>query len=133
MKVNDIVSESIENKVAFQSSLLDEGRKPKHKKKSHKKHDDDELDNESPEDPEEDKNPHILMQLRKALDVDGDHPISFKNGKKIKLSMNQITSFIQKYMSAKPDVKKEMQDKASESLEGFESALKTKVEKSKSK
>lgn len=79
---------------------------------------------ERPEDPEQDKTPHILMQLRKALDVDGDYPITFKDGKKVKLSMDDISGFVKKYMAAKPDEKEMMQSKAANSLEDFKIILK---------
>ena len=75
-------------------------------------------------DAEQDKIPHIFMQLRKAVDVDGNYPITFKDGKKAKLSMEQIGSFIKKYMKARPDEKESLQSQAANSLEGFMAALK---------
>jgi hypothetical protein len=64
------------------------------------------------------------MQLRKAIDVDGDYPITFKDGKKVKLSLNDIGAFVKKYMNAKPLEKEEMQNKAASSLESFMSIIK---------
>jgi hypothetical protein len=138
MKINEITAVLEEEK-----EVLGEGRKPKkdkkkktakksHKKSAKKKADDvEDLDSDgTPEDPEQDKTPHILMQLRKALDVDGDYPISFKDGKKTKLSMDKIRSFIHKYMDAKPEEKEAMQNKAISSLESFEEVLKAKTKKS---
>lgn len=86
----------------------------------------DDLDDvmDKPEDAEQDKIPHILMQLRKAIDVDGEYPITFKDGKKAKLPMDHIVSFVQKYMKARPDEKEAMQSQAGNSLEGFMAALK---------
>lgn len=86
----------------------------------------DDLDDvvDKPEDADQDKIPHILMQLRKALDVDGEYPITFKDGKKAKLPMDVIVSFIKKYMAARPDEKEGMQTQAGNSLEGFMAALK---------
>lgn len=75
------------------------------------------------EDPEKDDVPHILMQLRKALDVEGEYPIIFKNGKKVILPIEVIVKFIKKYMVAKPDDKIKMQNRAIESVEGFMDAL----------
>jgi len=75
-------------------------------------------------DADQDKVPHIFMQLRKAVDVDGNYPITFKDGKKAKLSMDQIGGFIKKYMQAKPDEKESLQSQASNSLEGFMAVLK---------
>ena len=86
----------------------------------------DDLDDvvDKPEDADQDKIPHILMQLRKALDVDGDYTITFKDGKKTKLPMDVIVAFIKKYMDARPDDKEGLQAQAANSLEGFMSAIK---------
>lgn len=86
----------------------------------------DDLDDvvDKPEDADQDKIPHILMQLRKALDVDGEYPITFKDGKKAKLPMDVIVGFIKKYMAARPDEKEGMQTQAGNSLEGFMATLK---------
>lgn len=89
----------------------------------------DDMDEPAP-DADQDKVPHILMQLRKALDVDGDYPITFKDGKKVKLPMDVIVGFIKKYMGAKPEDKESLQMQASNSLEGFMAAL-SKEEKPK--
>ena len=87
----------------------------------------DDLDDvvDKPEDADQDKIPHILMQLRKALDVDGEYPITFKDGKKIKLPMEVIVGFIKRYMDARPDEKEQLQMQAGNSLEGFVAALKS--------
>jgi hypothetical protein len=86
----------------------------------------DDLDDvmDKPEDPDADKVPHILMQLRKALDVDGNYPITFKDGKKAKLGMPEIVMFVKKYMGLNPQDKEALQTQASNSLEGFMAALK---------
>lgn len=76
-------------------------------------------------DADQDKVPHIFMQLRKAVDVDGNYPITFKDGKKAKLPMDAIVSFIQKYMKARPEEKESLQLQAGNSLEGFMAALKS--------
>jgi hypothetical protein len=65
------------------------------------------------------------MQLRKAVDVDGNYPITFKDGKKAKLPMDAIVGFIQKYMKARPEEKESLQLQAGNSLEGFMAALKS--------
>ena len=80
-------------------------------------------------DADQDKIPHILMQLRKALDVDGDYPIMFKDGKKAKLSMDQIAGFVKKYMNASPSEKESLQNQAANSLDGFNAALKIEFKK----
>ena len=80
-------------------------------------------------DADQDKIPHILMQLRKALDVDGNYPIIFKDGKKAKLDMEKIIAFVQKYMKASPSEKESLQTQAGNSLEGFMAALKAEFKK----
>jgi hypothetical protein len=80
-------------------------------------------------DADQDKIPHILMQLRKALDVDGDYPITFKDGKKAKLGMEEIVAFVQKYMKSSPSEKESLQTQAGNSLEGFMAALKQEFKK----
>lgn len=82
----------------------------------------DDTDEPAP-DADQDKVPHILMQLRKAIDVDGEYPITFKDGKKSKLPMDAIVGFIKKYMKAKPDEKESLQLQAGNSLEGFMAVL----------
>ena len=91
----------------------------------------DDLDDviDKPEDADQDKIPHILMQLRKALDVNGDYMITFKDGKKTKLPMDIIVAFIKKYMDARPDDKEALQSQAANSLEGFMSAIKKDISK----
>lgn len=86
----------------------------------------DDLDDvmDKPEDADQDKIPHILMQLRKALDVDGNYPITFKDGKKAKLSLDQIGAFVKKYMTLSPQDKESLQTQAANSLEGFMASLK---------
>jgi hypothetical protein len=91
----------------------------------------DELDDviDRPEDPDADKIPHILMQLRKAIDVDGNYPIQFKDGKKAILSLDDIATFVKKYMVLSPSDKESLQNQASNSLDGFMAALKQEFKK----
>lgn len=83
----------------------------------------DDIDEPAP-DADQDKVPHILMQLRKAIDVDGNYPITFKDGKKAKLSLDHIAAFVKKYMTLSPQDKESLQTQAANSLEGFMAALK---------
>ena len=76
-----------------------------------------------------DKVPNIFMQLRKAVDVDGNYPIVFKDGKKAKLNMKDITAFIQKYMNASQREKEFLQAEAGNSLDGFMAAIKKEFKK----
>lgn len=88
------------------------------------KRDDDFDDVEEPvADADTDKIPNILMQLRKAIDVDGNYPITFRDNSKKKLSMDQISDFVKKYMKAKPAEKEMMQSRGANSLEDFMAVL----------
>jgi len=78
------------------------------------------------QDADQDKIPHILMQMRKAFDVDGNYEFKFKDGSKHVLDMDHIAAFVKKYMTAKPLEKEVMQNKAIESLEGLMSVINAK-------
>ena len=91
-------------------------------KKANKHVDIDDTDEPAP-DADQDKIPLVTMQMLKALDVDGNYPITFRDGKKAKLRTDDIKKFLMKYMSARPHDKESMQDMASNSLEGFHRAL----------
>jgi hypothetical protein len=87
---------------------------------------DDFEDDDAPvQDADLDKIPHILMQMRKAFDVDGNYEFKFKDGGKHMLDMDDIVTFVKKYMAAKPLEKEQMQNKAIESLEGLMSVIKS--------
>ena len=93
--------------------------------KRKKRPDLDDLDDEEekPEDPDADKVPHILMQLKKAQDVDGDHHIKFIDGQKHKLPIADINLFMNKYMDMKPLDREKMQEVAVMSKEKFDTIL----------
>lgn len=74
-------------------------------------------------DPDKDKVQHIVMQLRKAKDVDGNFPIKFANGTSYKLTMDMINKFLDKHDAAKPAGKDRMTQMGIKSLEGFKSQL----------
>jgi hypothetical protein len=78
--------------------------------------DDWDQEEEEPENPDADKIPHIVMQLKKAADVGGNYPITFKDGSKHVLPYNMIASFLTKYMEKKPFEREAMQDQAGQSL-----------------
>lgn len=73
-----------------------------------------------PSDPDKDDLPHILMQLKKAVDVDGNYPIKFKDGSEHKLDLDDIVAFVEMYMEVKPDAKELMQTKGAQSKENFD-------------
>lgn len=86
-------------------------------------------DDDQEQDADQDEVPNIIQQLRKAIDVDGNYAITFKDGKKTKLSMDEITSFVKKYMTAKPSEKEELQNQAIQSIDGFKQALAKEIKK----
>jgi hypothetical protein len=80
----------------------------------------DDFEDDAPvQDADLDKIPHILMQMRKAVDTDGNYDFKFHDGSKHKLAMPDIVAFVKKYMTAKPQEKEMMQNKAIQSLEGL--------------
>jgi len=83
----------------------------------------DEDEDEKVEDPDKDKVPHILMQLRKAKDVDGDYPIKFQDGTKHIVSLSNIDDFIEMYMVLRPLDREKLQDVAIMSKQQFDKVL----------
>ena len=85
---------------------------------------DDFEDDEAPvQDADLDKIPNILVQMRKAIDVDGNYDFKFKDGNKHQLGMEDIMKFVKKLLTSKPLEREKMQNKAIESLEGLMSVL----------
>jgi len=82
--------------------------------------DDFDSEDEAPGDPEKDSIPHLIMQLKKAADVEGNYPIKFEDGSEHKLPFEDIVSFIMMYMEVKPDAKELMQTKGIKSKENFD-------------
>jgi hypothetical protein len=80
-------------------------------------------EDDSPEDPEKDKVQHIVMQARKAYDVEGNYPITFKDGSKAKLPLPMIVKFLKMYNMLKTTEKEEFSNLASQSPKDFEAAL----------
>jgi hypothetical protein len=80
-------------------------------------------EDEKAEDPDKDKVPHILMQLRKAKDVDGDYPIKFRDGTKHIVSLSNIDDFIEMYMVLRPLDREKLQDVAIMSKQQFDKIL----------
>lgn len=88
---------------------------------------DDVEDSVSTQDADQDSVPNILMQMRKAIDVDGNYEFKFADGSKHKLEMPKIAAFIKKYMTAKPQDKERLQDQAIASVDGLLAAIKSDV------
>ena len=87
------------------------------------KHDDWDEEDEIVSDPEQDKVPHILMQLKKSADVGGNYPITFKDGSKVIVSNHEIFQFVERYMDLKPADREIMQDLASQSHKNFKEII----------
>ena len=82
------------------------------------------VDEDEPvQDADLDKIPNILIQMRKAVDVDGNYDFKFKDGSKHKLELEDIVTFVKKFMSAKPLEREKMQNQAIDSLEGLMSVI----------
>ena len=79
----------------------------------------------SKHDGSENKGPaHIVSQLRGVLDQGDKHGgVTFKDGKKHKVSVNHAHKFLKKYMSGKPQDKLKMQDHGHASHDNFKTHL----------
>jgi hypothetical protein len=87
-------------------------------------HDDWDKEEEEAPDPEQDKIPHIVMQLRKALNLK-NYPITFKDGNKSIIPRHIIQLFLNRYSKMIPSDREVMQELASQSLEKFNEVLAT--------
>ena len=118
MKVFSAYKDSFNVDEAFAWDDIDEARKERPDDDDDDWDDDD--DEEAPEDPEKDKTPHILMQLRKAKDVEGNYEIKFADGSKSKLPLKDIDAFMDMYMMVKPLDREKMQQVAIMSKNNFD-------------
>jgi hypothetical protein len=84
---------------------------------------DDDEEDEQPEDPEKDKVQHILMQVRKAIDVDGDYAIKFADGASHSFPTKDLEDFITMYMGLRPLDREKLQQVAIMSKGQFEKIL----------
>lgn len=71
------------------------------------------------EDPDTDKVPNIVMQIRKNMDLGGNRPIIFRDGTKEVIPMNALVAFLNRYETLKPMDREQMQDMAVQSKESF--------------
>ena len=81
----------------------------------------DEDDSESKEDPDEDKTPHLVSQLYKAVSI--NKAVKFKDGKSHTIAPHHAKKFINQYRSLKPADKEELQSKAHASHAEFKKAI----------
>lgn len=87
------------------------------------KSDDWDEEEELPGDPDQDKIPHIVFQLLKTFDAGGKYPITFKDGTKSTIHMDDIQAFLHKYIDLKAADKEEMQRLAAQSEDAFYDAI----------
>ena len=74
-------------------------------------------------DGDEGSTPNILVQFKKALDVNGNYPITFRDGSKLKLPLADIKNFVSRYVTMKPMHREQMQDIAVQSPASFQEVL----------
>lgn len=79
---------------------------------------------DSIEDPDTDKVPNIVMQIRKSMDTGGNRPIIFRDGNKEVVPVNAMIAFLNRYETLKPMDREEMQNLAIQSKEAFIDAVK---------
>jgi len=75
------------------------------------------------EDPDMDKIPNIVMQIRKSMDTGGNRPIVFRDGSKAELPVNAMIEFLNQYETLRPMDREEMQNLAVQSKEAFMDTL----------
>lgn len=77
------------------------------------------------EDPDTEKVPNLIVQIRKSMDTGGNRPISFRDGSREELPVNAMIAFLNKYETLKPMDREEMQKLAIQSKEDFINTVKT--------
>ena len=70
-----------------------------------------------------DETPNITVQFKKSLDVGGNYPIQFKDGSKVKIPVDMMIEFLNKYDQLKPMQRNEMQKLAVQSPDSFKEVL----------
>lgn len=80
-------------------------------------------ENEYLDEPEVDHIPHIIIQLKKALDTNGKSNISFQNGEKHVFSRPLIQMYLTLYMKLRPFEREAIQKSALESKDKFIQSL----------
>jgi hypothetical protein len=80
-------------------------------------------DDDTPEDPDQDRVPHIAMQVKKALDSEGRRPLEFRDGDRARLEHDELVQWARIYTGLKPQQKLQFQNQTAQSLDSFRSAL----------
>ena len=89
-------------------------------------HDDwDKEEEEIAVDPDQDKVPNLIIQFRKSMDVGGGYPIKFADGSKVKIPVDIMVQFLNKYDDLKPMDREKIQNIAAQSVDKFKEVLAT--------
>lgn len=88
-------------------------------------HDDWDKEDELPDDPDQDKVPNLIVQFRKSMDVGGGYPIKFNDGSKVKIPVEIMVQFLNKYDDLKPMDREKIQNLAAQSVDKFKEVLAT--------
>ena len=70
-------------------------------------------------DPDYDKIPHLIMQLRKSIDAAGGREIVFQDGVRLMVQLSAINNFLEIYDHLKPIDREDMQKYAARSFDDF--------------
>lgn len=76
-------------------------------------------------DPEQDRVPNLIVQFRKSMDVGGGYPIKFNDGSKVKIPVQIMVDFLNKYDNLKPMDREKIQSMAAQSVDAFKDVLAT--------
>lgn len=76
-------------------------------------------------DPEQDKVPNLIIQFKKSMDVGGNYPIVFRDGAKVKIPVEIMVKFLNKYDNLKPMDREKIQNLAAQSVDSFKEVLAT--------
>ncbi len=67
--------------------------------------------------------PNITVQFKKSMDVAGNYPILFANGKKEMVPVADMVAYLNHYDELKPFEREEIQKVAGQSLEKFNNII----------
>lgn len=88
-------------------------------------HDDWDKEDELPDDPDQDRVPNLVVQFRKSMDVGGNYPIKFNDGSKVKVPVQIMVDFLNKYDDLKLMDREKIQNLAAQSVDKFKEVLAT--------
>mgnify|MGYP003652629944 CR=1 FL=1 len=80
---------------------------------------------------EEGGNENLMMALRKAVSLRGNHPVAFKDGSKVKVSQKDAQNLLNRLQKEKPAAREALMKSAYKSEKHFKMALKGKIDPKK--